>query len=92
MLELPDDVIFEQSWHPGYVDYTVYKQGDNGPRAKYFTTVRAEDVAALTSDTLKNWVREHKIEPINFRDALYGTQEYQNHLRSIDSDLYLGNL
>ncbi len=92
MLELPDDVILEQSWHPGYVDYTVYKQGDNGPRAKYFTTVRAEDVAALTSDTLKNWVREHKIELINFRDALYGTQEYQNHLRSIDSDLYLGNL
>jgi predicted glycoside hydrolase/deacetylase ChbG (UPF0249 family) len=89
MLELPDDVIFEQSWHPGYVDYTVYKEGDNGPRAKYFTIVRAEDVHALTSDTLKNWVKEHKIELINFRDALYGTNEYQNHLRAIDSNLYM---
>ena len=49
-------------------------------------------MAALTSDTLKNWVREHNIELINFRDALHGTQEYQNHLRSVDSDLFLGNL
>lgn len=91
MLELPDDVIFEQSWHPGYVDYTVYKEGDNGPRAKYFTTVRVQDVAALTSDTLKNWVKEHGIELINFRDALYETHEYQNFLRASDSDLYIGN-
>ncbi len=92
MLELPDDVIFEQSWHPGYVDYFVYKQGDYGPRAKFFASVRTEDVAALTSPVLRQWVREHKIELINFRDALYGTHEYQNYLRSIDSDLYVGNL
>jgi len=92
ILELPDDVIFEQSWHPGYVDYFVYKQGDFGPRAKYYTSVRTEDVAALTSDRLKNWIKEHRIELINFRDALYGTNEYQNHLKLIDSDLYLGNM
>lgn len=92
MLELPDDVIFEQSWHPGYVDYFVYKQGDTGPRARFFTSVRTEDVAALVSDTLRRWVREHKIELINFRDALYGTHEYQNHLRAIGSELYVGNM
>lgn len=91
MLELGDDVIFEQSWHPGYVDYTVYKEGDNGSRAKYFTSVRVEDVHALTSDTLKDWIKEHRIELMNFRDALYGTREYQNHLRAIGSDLYMGN-
>lgn len=92
LLDLPDDVIVEQSWHPGYVDYFVYKQGDHGPRAKYFTAIRTEDVAALTSDRLKSWIREHKIELINFRDALYGTNEYQNYLHSIDSDLYIGNM
>lgn len=92
LLELGDDVIVSQSWHPGYVDYFVYKQGDYGPRAKYFTAVRTEDVAALTSDRLRNWLKEHKIELINFRDALYGTNEYQNYLHSIDSDLYVGNL
>ncbi len=92
ILELPDDVIFEQSWHPGYVDYFVYKQGDYGPHAKEFTSVRTEDVAALTSDRLRAWIRENRIELINFRDALYGTSEYQNHLRSIDSDLFVGNM
>lgn len=92
LLDLPDDVIVEQSWHPGYVDYFVYKQGDYGPRARYFTSVRTEDVAALTSDRLKNWIKEHKIELINFRDALYGTNEYQNYLHAIDSDLYIGNM
>ena len=92
MLELPDDVVFEQSWHPGYVDYTVYKQGDHGPRARFFTSVRTEDVAALTSQRLHDWVREHGIALINFRDALYGTNEYQNHLRAIGSDLYVGNV
>lgn len=92
LLDLPDDVIVEQSWHPGYVDYYVYKQGDYGPRAHYFTAVRTEDVAALTSDRLRNWIKEKKIELINFHDALYGTNEYQNYLRVTGSDLYIGNM
>lgn len=90
LLELPEDVIVEQSWHPGYVDYFVYKQGDYGPRARFFTTARTEDVAALTSPVLKQWVKEKQIELVNFRDALYGTHEYQNHLKAIGSDLYMG--
>lgn len=92
MLELPDDVIFEQSWHPGYVDYTVYKQGDCGPRARFFTSVRTEDVAALTSPKLREWIKANGIELINFRDALYGTCEYQNHLHAVGSDLYAGKV
>jgi len=92
LLELDDDVIVEQSWHPGYVDYTVYKEGDYGPRAKYFTSVRTQDVAALCSPVLKEWIKEHKIELINFRDALYGLNEYQNYLNATGSDLYIGRM
>ena len=92
LLDLPDDMIVEQSWHPGYVDYFVYKCGDYGPRARYFTSIRTQDVAALTSDRLKNWIKEKKIELINFRDALYGTNEYQNYLHVTGSDLYIGNM
>lgn len=92
LLDLPDDVIVEQSWHPGYVDYFVYKCGDYGPRARYFTSIRTQDVAALTSDRLKNWIKEKKIELINFRDALYGTNEYQNYLNASGSDLYVGRM
>ncbi len=29
---------------------------------------------------MKKWIKENNIELINFRDALYGTHEYQNHL------------
>lgn len=89
ILSYPDDVILEQSWHPGYLDYYVYRLGErkNRDRARQFTLCRVQDVAALCSDRLREWVKENKIELINFRDALYGTNEYQNHLKSIGSDL-----
>lgn len=89
LLNYPDDTIVEQSWHPGYVDYYVYRLGERGkrPRAQQFVVGRVQDVAALCDKRLGEWVREHSIELINFRDALYGTREYQNHLRHIGSDL-----
>lgn len=89
ILNLPDDTIVEQSWHPGYVDYFVYRLGERSrrPRARLFTVARCQDVAALCDPRLHDWIKENKIELINFRDALYGTNEYQEHLREIGSDL-----
>ncbi len=89
ILKYPIDVIAEQSWHPGYVDYFVYRLGERGNRARaqQFVVGRVQDVQALCDDRLKNWIRENNIELINLRDALYGTSEYQNHLRIIGSDL-----
>ena len=86
----PEDAVLEQSWHPGYLDYFVYREGDYGPNAKYFTTIRVVDVHALCSQELHDWVRENGVELMNFRDALYGTREYQNHLRHVGSDLFAG--
>jgi hypothetical protein len=40
---------------------------------------------------LKQWIKENRVELINQRDALYGTHEYQQHLKDIGSDLYMGN-
>ncbi|MHB8127780.1 MAG: hypothetical protein ACYDEX_02090 [Mobilitalea sp.] len=39
LLEYPDDVIVEQSWHPGYMDYYVYRRGEGllRDRARQFT-------------------------------------------------------
>ncbi|MBN2480831.1 MAG: ChbG/HpnK family deacetylase [Bacteroidales bacterium] len=92
ILNYPDDVIAEQSWHPGYVDYFVYRLGERGNRARaqQFVVGRVQDVAALCDVRLKNWIKENNIELINLRDALYGTNEYQNHLRLIGSDLAIG--
>jgi predicted glycoside hydrolase/deacetylase ChbG (UPF0249 family) len=83
ILNYPKDVITWQAWHPGYIDYYVYRLGERvaRPRAQQFVIGRVQDVAAMTDPRLKNWIRENQIELINFRDALYGTNEYQDHLR-----------
>lgn len=89
ILGFPDEVIIEQSWHPGYLDYHVYRLGERNyrDRTRQFTVARVQDVAALCSVRLKAWVKANHIELISFRDALYGTREYQNHLRNAGSDL-----
>ena len=88
--QFPKDAILSQSWHPGYLDYFTYRQGDNGPNARFFAAIRTEDVHALCSPELRSWIRESRVELMNFHDALYGTRHYQNHLRATGSDLYVG--
>lgn len=90
LFTFPENAILVQPWHPGVVDYYVAKQGDRGDIAMNFLLIRPMDMYALCSDEVKNWIVEKKIELINLRDALYGTNEYQNHLREIGSPLYMG--
>ena len=89
ILKTPMDVITWQAWHPGYVDYYVYRLGErvNRARAQQFVVGRTQDVHTLTSAPLRNWIKANRIELINFRDALYGTRQFQNHLSGIGSDL-----
>ena len=87
MGDYPADAVLEQSWHPGYPDWYVYHLGDQGPNARNFILARIMDVEALTSDRLKQWVIDNKIELVNFRDALYGTCDYQRHLYNVGSPL-----
>ncbi len=89
LLKYPDHMILQQAWHPGYVDYYIYRLGERGkrPRAQQFVVGRTQDVAALCDTRLREWIKENKIELINTRDALYGTSEFQNHLKHIGSDL-----
>ena len=91
ILKYPEDMIFAQSWHPGYVDYYTYRLGEraNRARAQQFVIGRTQDVAAMCDPRLKNWIKQNRIELVNYRDALYGTDEYQNHLKAIRSDLYM---
>ncbi|SEJ74019.1 Predicted glycoside hydrolase or deacetylase ChbG, UPF0249 family [Sphingobium sp. AP50] len=89
ILRYPPDVVTWQAWHPGYIDYYAYRLGEraNRPRAQQFVISRVQDVEALTSQRLRDWIKTNRIELINFRDALYGRDEYQNHLKAIGSDL-----
>ena len=72
-----------QPWHPGYVDEFMVKVYDN----PLLNMARLVDMNALCSDEIKAWVRDNKVELVNFRDALHGTKQYQNHLRAIGSDM-----
>ena len=91
ILKYPADWIFVQAWHPGYVDYYTYRLGERVTRARaqQFVVGRTQDVAALCDPRLRNWIKQNRMELVNQRDALYGTNEYQNHLRAIGSDLYM---
>lgn len=87
LLDYGADEVAVVPWHPGYLDYFVYKLGDYGRFAQNFLFARLADVEALCSDKVRNWIRQNKVELVNMRDALYGTREYQNYLKSIGSDL-----
>ena len=87
MLEKDPDTITVNAWHPGYVDWYVYACGDYSAPNYVFKDIRTVDVHALTSDEVKNWIIDNRVELINMRDALYGTNEYQNHLKATGSPL-----
>lgn len=87
LLQIHDDSITVHAWHPGYVDYYVYRCGDHSPGAPVFKDIRTVDVHALCSPQVRQWICDNGVELINMRDALYGTNEYQNHLRAVGSEL-----
>ena len=70
------------AWHPGYLDEYVISESRMGE-------CRVVDVKALCSSEIKNWIITNEIELINHRDALFGTNEYQNYLRSMNSPLLI---
>lgn len=53
---------------------------------------RCKEHEAAVSEEFKNWIIENHVELINFRDALYGTDEFQQHLKEINSPLWIGNM
>lgn len=68
------------AWHPGFLDDHIYQESR-------CAEARIVDMIALCGDELKTWILENHVELINYRDALYGTKEYQNHLKAVSSKL-----
>ena len=81
-----DDYTWFTCWHPGYIDDYVLR-GDTTTGAKYFIITRPIDAAALCDPRISEWIIEHRVVLVSFSDALYGTRNYQNHLRRIGSPL-----
>ena len=78
-----DHKVAVMPWHPGYLDDFMVEVYDN----PLLNAARPLDIRALCSDAIKEWIRENRIELVNYRDAIFGTCEYQNHLKAIGSDL-----
>jgi len=84
---LPDGAALMHGFHPAYLDYYVARLGDYGPNMRYYTLSRVYDVEGLCSKRLHDWIKNNDIELCSLHDAIYGTHDYQNHLRHIKSDL-----
>lgn len=77
--------IWRVGGHPGYLDdYILNESTCNIHRVK--------DIEAVCSDEVKRWIIENEIELVNQRDVLFGTQEYQNHLKQIGSPLHIDKI
>lgn len=77
--------IYFYGWHPGFVDDHILAESTCHIH-------RVREHQAAVSAAYSKWIIENHIELINFRDALYGTSEFQNHLKAVDSPLWLGNM
>ena len=84
MMAMPveEDKIAMFSRHPGFLDDYVLAESS-------CTLPRVKDVEALCDERVIQWIIDNRIELVNHRDALYGTNEYQEHLKETGSPLYL---
>ncbi len=80
----PEDMLSKEicitAWHPGYLDDHILSEST-------CQEARIRDLMALCSDELKEWIKENNVELITYRDALYGTHDYQNYLLVTGSGL-----
>lgn len=77
--------IYFYGCHPGFLDAHIYAESTS-------TLHRLKEYRDALSDEYRNWLIENKVELINFRDALYGTNDFQDHLKEINSPLWIGNM
>ena len=79
-----EEETFFYGWHPGYCDDHIMAESACNLH-------RCKELEAAVSRELRQWVIENKIELVNQRDVLYGTSEFQDHLKDTGSPLWAGN-
>ena len=78
-----DDQIWRIGGHPGFVDDHIMKESSCNLHS-------CKELDACKR--MRQWVIDHKIELINQRDVFNGTNEFQDHLKEINSPLWIGNM
>jgi len=77
--------IYLYGFHPGYCDDYIMRESTCNLH-------RCKELEACCCQEFKQWIIDNHIELINQRDAIYGTNEFQNHLKEINSPLWIGNM
>lgn len=77
--------IFFYGWHPGYCDDHIMKEST-------CSLHRCKEHEACMSDEFRNWIIQNRIELISMTDALHNTDHFQNHLKEVNSPLWIGNM
>ena len=80
-----DDEIYITGGHPGYLDDHILAESR-------CTLHRCRELQMCIDPEVKQWIIDNKIELVNNRDVIYGTSEYQDHLKEINSPLWIGNM
>lgn len=80
-----DDQIWRIGGHPGFLDDHILQEST-------CTIHRVKDCIDCCCQEAKDYIIANKIELVNQRDAIYGTSEYQDHLKEINSPLWIGNM
>lgn len=70
--------------HPGYLDDHILSEST-------CSIHRVAELQGAISAEVKQWIIDNRIELVNQRDVLHGTSEYQDHLKEINSPLWVGN-
>ncbi|MBE6121666.1 MAG: ChbG/HpnK family deacetylase [Erysipelotrichaceae bacterium] len=79
-----ENVIYQTGGHPGYLDDHILAESA-------CTIHRPKELLAALSEKVKQWIIDNHVVLINQLDVIYGTNEYQKHLKAINSPLWAGN-
>ena len=79
-----DEEVARAGGHPGYLDEFIMAESSCNIH-------RPKELQAVISPEVKQWIIDNKIELVSFRDIINGTSEYQDHLKDINSPLWVGN-
>ena len=70
--------------HPGYLDDHILAESTCNIH-------RPKELQKMLDPRGHQFIIDNKVELVNARDVMYGTTEYQDHLKEIGSPLWIGN-
>lgn len=84
-VELDDEYDYSFGLHAGFVDDVI-------TNISSLNIHRLKECNCALDQRTKEWIKREKVELVNLKDLLTGSNDYQNHLKEINSELWIGNI